>query len=110
MMGQLLTASSVLMCPHGGTVSVISTNTRANAVGAPILRPSDTFIIAGCGWMLGTVLHPCMTVRWIVPGLRGKALGDSVLTTDSVGLCLAADNAPQGPVMVAAFQPRVAGQ
>jgi hypothetical protein len=109
-MGQLLTAAAVLMCPHGGKVNIVPANTRANAVGAPILRPSDTFLVAGCPFMMGVVPHPCVMVRWVVPGLRGKAMGDSVLTTDSVGLCVAADNAPQGSVTVIVAQPRVSGQ
>jgi hypothetical protein len=98
------------MCPHGGKVSIVSSNTRAQAAGGFILRPSDTFLVSGCPFMLGPAPHPCVTVRWVVPALRGRAMGDSVLTSDSVGLCLAADNAPQGTVLVAFTQPRVGGQ
>src|SRR6267143_3974268 len=46
-MGNLLNTSSVMMCPHGGTVSAASSNTKAKA-GDFLLRPSDTFTIAGC--------------------------------------------------------------
>lgn len=111
-MGQLLTAASVLMCPHGGMVNVVSSNARATAVGAPILRPSDTFVVVGCVFPPPPTPKPspCLTVRWLVPGLRGKAMGDSVLTTDSVGLCFSAENVPQGPVTMAVAQPRVSGQ
>jgi hypothetical protein len=109
-MGQILTASAVLLCPHGGKVSAVPSNLRAKAAGGFILSASDTFLIAGCPFFAGAVYHPCVTVRWIVPGLRSSAAGAKVLTTDSVGLCLAADNAPQGTVMVAVAQPRVGGQ
>lgn len=108
-MGQFLTVSSVIMCPHGGTVSVISTNTRAQAVGGYILRPSDVFTVAGCG--LSSSGGPfCATVQWIVAGLRGKAAGDRVLTTDSVGLCCSAAGTPLGSAVVAFAQGRVSGQ
>lgn len=109
-MGQVLTASSSLLCPHGGQVSVIPANARARAAGGFILRAADTFLIAGCAFMIGPALHPCVTVRWVVPGLRSRAAGGNVLTTDSVGLCLAADNLPQGPVTIVVAQPRVRGQ
>lgn len=115
-MGQLLTSASVLLCPHGGKVNAVSTNVRAQALGGFILRPSDTFVIAGCPFQIPAVPppalipSPCVKVQWVVPGLRGTAEGDSVLTTDSVGLCLSAANVPQGPVSVVFTQPRVSGQ
>ena len=47
-----LTTASVMMCPHGGNVQAISGNTQVMAGGAPILRSSDTFIVAGCAFMI----------------------------------------------------------
>jgi hypothetical protein len=109
-MAGLLTESSVLMCPHGGTVSVITSDTRVQAVGGAVLRSSDTFLVAGCPFTIGVVYHPCTTVDWVVPSLRSKALDDSTLTEDSVGLCQAADQAVQGTVLVVVAQPRVTGE
>ncbi|HVZ52509.1 MAG TPA: hypothetical protein VG986_11110 [Pseudolabrys sp.] len=109
-MPSLLTTSSVLMCPHGGTVTASSSNTQAKA-GDFIVRPSDTFTIAGCPFTLpsGTP-HPCMTVQWVKSTLRCKAGGDFALAQDSVGLCLAGDQAPQGTVLIQSTQARVSGQ
>lgn len=109
-MGQLLNTSSVMMCPHGGTVSAASSNTKAKAGGDFILRPSDTFTIAGCILNISGSPHPCVSVQWLVSALRSKAAGDFTLTTDSVGLCLAGDQAPQGTVLINSTQPRVSGQ
>jgi hypothetical protein len=109
-MGQLLNTSSVMMCPHGGTVSAVSSNTRAKAGGDFILRKSDTFTIAGCAFNISGSPHPCMTVQWLVSALRSKATGDFTLTSDSVGLCLAGDQAPQGSVMINSTQSKVSGQ
>lgn len=109
-MGKLLTVSSVLQCPHGGMVSATCSNTRARAGGDYILRVSDTFTIAGCAFTLpGGVPHPCVTVQWVVTALRSTVMQDKVLTSDSVGLCQAADQAPQGPVLISSTQPRVDG-
>lgn len=104
-MAQLLTTASALMCPHGGQVQAVSGNTRASA-GAAILRASDTFTILGCPLNVAGAPHPCVTVQWVKTALRAKAGGDLVLTTDSIGLCLAGDQAPQGTVIVSATQPK----
>jgi len=107
-MGKLLTTGSSLTCPHGGTVSAVSSNTRTKT-GAFVLRSSDTFTIAGCPFTVSSVPHPCMTVRWIVTAQRTKVLGDPVLTSDSVGLCNAADQAPQGTVLINSTQTKASG-
>jgi hypothetical protein len=105
---RLLTTGSVLMCPHGGSVKGVTSNTRVNAAAAPVLRFSDTFTITGCPFNPGTA-HPCVSVRWISHTLRSKVSGDFTLSADSVGLCLAGDQAPQGTVLVVATQPQVTG-
>lgn len=110
-MGKLLNPSSTMMCPHGGTVSAVTSNAKAKAGGGFILRPSDTFTISGCPFTLpsGTA-HPCVTVQWVKSNVQSKAAGDFALADDSVGLCLAADQAPQGSVMIQATQPKVSGR
>jgi hypothetical protein len=110
MSGLSLTAASTLMCPHGGQVTITPASTRATAGGAPIATSADTFIIAGCPFTLpGPTPSPCIQVQWIVPSLRVKASGGPALDAGSVGLCLAATGAPQGPVSVSATQSRVKG-
>jgi hypothetical protein len=97
------------MCPHGGTVTATTTNTRVNAVSSPVLRSSDTFLIAGCPFFVGPSPHPCTTLQWLAADLRSKVVGDFTLSDACVGMCLAADQAPQGAVMIASTQPRVKG-
>ena len=110
MAGPSLTAASTLLCPHGGQVTIIPASPRAIAGGAPIATTADTFLVAGCIFTLpGPVASPCVQVQWIVPGLRLKAGGAQALDAGSVGLCLAATGAPQGPVSVMATQPRTKG-
>jgi hypothetical protein len=110
-MGQLLTTSSVLQCPHGGSVSISSTNTHTKAGGAFVARKTDTFTIAGCAFTLpsGTP-HPCMRVSWMTSALQVDADHGDALADDSVGLCLAADGAPQGTVLVSSTQMRAKGR
>lgn len=106
----LLNASSILMCPHGGTVTIVTTNGQVIAAGDYVVRSSDTFLITGCPFLLGTVPHPCVQVQWVQPAARSQALGDFTLTEDSVGLCVAVDQAVQGTVQIVSTQPQVAGQ
>jgi len=108
-MGNLLTTASTLLCPHGGSVSITSSNSVAKADGAPIVRGSDTFTIAGCPFSTAAGPHPCVRVQWNVTATMLKAAGQLALPSDSSGLCLAADSAPQGPVQIANAQLKVKG-
>ncbi len=109
-MGALLTTASVMMCPHGGQVTATSSNARVNAGGSSILRSTDTFVIAGCPFVVAGAPHPCVTVQWLTQDLRSQVLSDSTLSQSSTGLCLAADQAPQGAVLVITTQTQVSGQ
>jgi hypothetical protein len=114
MAGSALTAMSSLQCPHGGTVSIVSANARVLAGGVPLALATDTFTIAGCPFQIpvgvGTVPSPCVRVQWIVTDLRSGVNGAATLSTSSAGLCLAATQVPQGPVVIVAAQPTVSSQ
>jgi hypothetical protein len=107
-MGAYLTAQSTLMCPHGGIVSPIPANPSITLGGSPVVVSTDTFPIGGCTFNV-VVPHPCVLVQWIATAERGAASGAQFLTTDSVGLCVAADGAVQGTVLIQATQTQVSG-
>jgi hypothetical protein len=109
-MAGLLNTSSIMMCPHGGTVSAVCSNTRVKAAGDFVLRASDTFLIAGCAFVVGVLPHPCLQVQWVQPDLRSQVMSDSTLSEQSTGLCVAADQAVQGTVLIMFTQPKVSGQ
>ncbi len=108
-MGAYLTSASTLQCPHGGMISAVASNSKVSLGGSPIVLSSDTFTVGGCAFVIGPTPHPCLQVQWIVTVLKGAADGSRPLSTDSVGLCKAADGAPQGPVMIASTQAKVSG-
>ena len=108
-MPALLTTASVLMCPHGGTVTASSGNTRVKAAQAFVLRQSDQFVVAGCSLSGATPPSPCVQVRWVAAS-RSKAAGDATLNESSTGLCVAASQAVQGTVLIGGVQPRVTGR
>lgn len=107
-MGDYLTSASTLMCPHGGPVSPVPGGGIVTLAGNPVLTSADSFPIAGCPFPPGGPPHPCIQVQWVVDALRGAASA-ATLTTDSVGLCAAADGAVQGQVLIQATQSSVGG-
>ena len=109
-MPNLLNASTVMMCPHGGSVTAITTNTQVKVGGDFAVRQSDTFLVAGCPFLVVLVPHPCVQVKWVQPAARSQVAGDFTLNEASVGLCVAADQAVQGTVLIVVTQPQVSGQ
>lgn len=108
-MAGLLNTSSIMQCPHGGMVNVISSDTSVQTASSFVLRSSDTFIVAGCPFMIALVPHPCVQVQWVQPALKSQVMGDSTLTEESVGLCVAADMAVQGVALINFTQAQVSG-
>jgi hypothetical protein len=105
-MGKAITTASQLQCPHGGQVTVASSSQAK--IDAAIATVADTFTIAGCAFQLpGPMPSPCMRVQWIVPDLVVKCGGNATVSGSSVGLCMAATGAPQGPVSVVQTQEKV---
>jgi hypothetical protein len=98
-----------MMCPHGGTVQASPTSTNVQIGGTPALTASDVFVIAGCPFLIALVPSPCVSVQWVQPAAQSTAANNPTLTEASVGLCVAATQAPQGPVMIVEAQPNVAG-
>jgi hypothetical protein len=70
---------------------------------------SDQYLIAGCAFATPAGPHPCIKVQWLVPATRVTAGGQPVILQSSSGLCLAPDQAPQGPPTVTVTQVRVSG-
>lgn len=101
-MADFLTTASTMMCPHGGTVSASTSNTKAQADGAYILRSSDTFSISGCSFTTGSNPSPCAQVVWQTQSLK-SSVSDRVLTKDSVGMCIG-PSGTQGTVQIAHTQ------
>ena len=99
-MGDLLTVSSNLACPHGGVISVKPAQTQDTVDGQPILTVADTFIVGGCPFTIGPDPSPCSSVHWIDTCSTSTAGGYAALSSDSIGLCNTATGAAQGPVMI----------
>jgi hypothetical protein len=108
-MGGLLNAASILMCPHGGMVTAVPSSARVTLGGATIVLATDTFTIAACPFAPGAP-HPCVLVQWQLPAARSTSSSIATLTEESIGMCMAADGAVQGTVLVQSTQVKVTGR
>jgi hypothetical protein len=104
----IVAVGAVIQCPHGGMGQLIPSSPRVLAGGTPVGTLADQYLIAGCAFSPGAP-HPCVRIQWVVPAARVMAGGVPVILQSSVGLCQAADQAPQGPAVVSFTQPRVLG-
>jgi hypothetical protein len=108
-----LTTSSTILCPHGGTVSLSTSNSDVMAEGSPVLLESDQHTVSGCPFQVpigtGTKPQPCTTVRWQLGAQQCKVAGTGILTQSSIGLCYSAEQIPQGTAVIAYTQSQAKG-
>jgi len=107
----LVHVDAIASCPHKGQISIISSNTKVKVSGEAVATIGDTYmVIAGtCTFTTQAGPHPCVKVQWIRPASRVFVKGQPVVLKNSTGLCLAADQVPQGPPSVTSTQTRVKG-
>src|SRR5215203_4617291 len=110
MPGFLFHVGASAICPHGGQVSTIPTNTRVLVSGQPVATLGDTYPVAGCVFTVpGPKPQPCVKVQWLVPAARVLVNGQPAILQTSTGICQSVEQIPQGPPTVIATQMRVAG-
>jgi hypothetical protein len=110
MPGYVLHQGMSITCPHGGTGTLVPTAVRVRVGGNPVACVNDVTTIAGCAFNVSGAPSPCLLVRWQMPATRVKAMGQPVLLSSSLGLCVNAAQAPQGPATVSGYQTKVRGQ
>ena len=106
MPGPFFHVGAVATCPHGGQVTTISANTRVLVSGMPVALVSDQFMVAGCVFTVPGSPQPCVQVQWMTPTAETLVNGQPAITALSVGMCIAANGAPNGPAIVASTQLR----
>jgi hypothetical protein len=105
--GFVITSATVAMCPHGGQVTFVPSQTQLMVDSASAILVSDAALIAGCPFVIGTAPSPCLTIQWMLPATRAGVHGTPVLLSTSVGLCMSPAAAPQGTVIFSSVQARV---
>ena len=107
MPGPLLHVGATVLCTHGGPASFAPGSPRVLVGGMPVATMADQTLVAGCPFNVGGGPHPCVRVQWLTPAVRVLVNGAPPLLQTSSGLCLAADQAPQGAPLPVTAQPRV---
>lgn len=110
MPGPLFHVGATAICPHGGAIQTVSSNTRVLVSGMPVVTIADTSLVAGCVFTVPPGKpQPCVKVQWLVPAARVLVNGQPAILQTSTGLCLSPEQIPQGPPMVIVNQTRVIG-
>jgi hypothetical protein len=110
MPGFLLHVGATGMCPHGGSMSIVSANTRVMVGGQPVATLNDTYLIAGCAFTVPpSKPQPCMKIQWLVPASRVMVNHQPAILQSSSGLCLSAEQIPGGPPSITVTQVRAKG-
>ena len=109
MSGFLLHVGATVICPHGGQVMTISSNSRVRVSGQPVATLSDTYTIVGCPFTVSSKPQPCVRVQWLAPATRVRVNGQPVILQTSSGICQSAEQVPQGSPIATTTQVRVRG-
>ena len=113
MAGFLLHVGASVICTHGASASIVSSNQRVKVGGQAVATIADTTTVAGCPFQVpvpgGTKPQPCVKIQWAAPATRVRVLGQFVLLQTSSGACQSAEQIPQGAPTVVTTQVRVKG-
>src|SRR5690606_25605386 len=108
----ILTTLSSARCPHGGTVMLNTTSDSVCRIdGGFALLLTDVHSVVGCPFTTPLPKpQPCVTVRWLTGATQTKVNQTPVLLQTSSGLCLSAEQIPQGAPIVTQVQSKAKGQ
>jgi hypothetical protein len=106
--GSIFHVGAQAICPHGGQVAVLSSNTRVFVGVQQVATTGDGYPVTGCPFVnAANVPQPCVLVRWSTPATRVFVNGQPVLLNSSTGVTQNAAFAPQGLPLVTGTQTRV---
>lgn len=105
MPGYILTTASQVMCTHGGTATLTTSNTTAKVDNMPALLENDIHMVAGCPFTIPPAKpQPCIRIEWTLGATQCKSNGMPVLIQTSIGKCISAEGATQGLAIIAQTQ------
>jgi hypothetical protein len=108
MPGPVVHVGASIICTHAAPANVITSNSRVLVSGQPVATFADQYLITGCAFTVPTGKpQPCVRIQWLTPATRVFVNGQPVILQTSTGLCLSAEQIPQGAPIVVATQPRV---
>ena len=114
MPGNILNISSTVMCMHGGSAILTTSNSKVMADNVPALLESDIHSVAGCPFQIpigtGTKPSPCIRIEWSGGSTQLQVNGVGVLLQSSIGKCYSPEGAMQGMATIANTQMKVSAR
>jgi hypothetical protein len=107
MPGFLMHANATCKCTHMAPATIVPTQSRVLVGGMPVATMSSQIAVLGCPFTTPVPKpQPCITIKWQMPSVRVLVMGQPAMLLPSPGpgpgLCLSAEQLPQGPPMAAA--------
>jgi hypothetical protein len=115
MPGFLLHVGAVMQCFHQAPATTSPSQTRVLVSGQPVATSSNQITVTGCPFTVpGPKPQPCVTVRWTLTSTRVLIGGLPAILQPNPGtgpgICLSAEQIPQGAPTVSSLQTRVTAQ
>ena len=114
MPGNVLNTGSTVLCMHGASAILTTSNTRLMVDNMPALLESDIHSVAGCPFQIpigtGTKPSPCIRIEWSAGATQMQVNGVGVLVQSSIGKCYSPEGAMQGIASVVNTQMKVSAR
>ena len=104
-----------MQCVHQAPVMISPTQSQVLVSGQPVATTANLFPVTGCPFCVGLKPQPCVQIKWTQPAMHVLINGLPALLQappgpgPGSGLCLSAEQAPQGIPLVGAIQASVLG-
>lgn len=105
---EIVTKATQTQCPHGGTGTLNTGNSKVFIQGSEVLVMSDEGSVAGCSFTLPNGKpQPCTSEKLL--GLSTKVFvgGRAALLKNPSDMCFSAESITQGPVTWSTIQEKV---
>lgn len=114
MPGNILTISSTILCMHGASAILTTSNSKLMVDNVPALIESDVHPVAGCPFQIpvgaGTKPSPCIRIEWSAGATQLQVNGVGVLLQSSIGKCFSPEGAMQGLANIVNTQMKVSAR
>ena len=114
MPGNVLNISSTVLCMHGGSAILTTSNSKLMVDNVPALLESDVHSVAGCQFQIpvgpGTKPSPCVRIEWSLGATQMQVNGVGVLLQSSIGKCYSPEGAMQGVANIVNTQVKISAR
>ncbi len=97
----MIQVGAQLLCPHGGTITLIPAGVSVQSDGQPVASTSATGVVAGCTNTVASLGQvPCTTVTWTMGAVQVTLGGVPALLSTSLAVFNCSPPLPPLPATV----------